>query len=360
MKNLFLSIVTFGLLVAIAPSTMATDICSNDPLSSADFYVKTNSAVYLRDISCMDSNIITTLPSGELLHVVGLTEDWHKVVRQDGTQGWLYATFLESTSESFDTTSEPVTTEPEVTHDPMYDIYGHKYENGIWNVYNNGIVGGYPDGSYQPDKTINRAELLKIIVEAAYDDSDFEGYANSTCFKDVDPGQWYTPYICFAKEEGIVEGYGDGTFKPAQEIIFVEALKIATVGFGHEYTEGSPWYKDTVEYASSMNTIPLDIVAFNQAFKRGQMADMITRMLKYQESQTAFDEYVGDSLNYKVTYQTIESGLDVEDVVGTGQCISTDAELYENESSMELSECTTCMCDNGNWLCTGLCVEPIE
>jgi len=345
---------TVAMLIAVAPSSMATDICSNDPLSSVDFYVKTNSAVYLRDISCMDSNIITTLPAGELLHVVGLTEDWHKVVREDGTQGWLYASFLEQTSETFDT-SEP---EPEViTHDPMYDIYGHKYEDAIWYVYNNGIVNGYPDGAYKPDDTINRAELLKIIIEAAYDDSDFAGYADQSCFNDVPAGTWFTPYVCFAKHEGIVEGYGDGSFKPGQQIVFVEALKIATVGLGHEYVEGTPWYKDTVEYASSINAIPLDIVAFNQAFKRGQMADMITRMLKYQESQAAFEEYVGDSLNYKVTYQTIEDGLDVEDIVGTGQCISTDAQLYDDGSSMELNECTTCACDNGNWLCTGLCLE---
>ncbi len=312
MKKLFLSIVTLALLVAVAPSTMATDICSNDPLSSADFYVKTNSAVYLRDISCMDSNVTATLPAGELLHVVGQTEGWHKVVRADGSQGWLWETFLVSTNETFSNptpTPEP-TPEPEpepvVTHDPMYDIYGHKYENAIWHVYNNGIVGGYPDGSYQPDKTINRAELLKIIVEASYDESEFDEYSDRKCFSDVDPGLWYTKYVCFAKTKGIVEGYSDGSFKPAQEIIFVEALKIATAGFGHAYEEGTPWYKNTVEYASEINIIPLDISAFNQAFKRGQMAEMITRMLKYQESEQAFEEYLGDKVDQRVTYEMLD------------------------------------------------------
>lgn len=353
MKKLVLLMMTVAMLVAVAPSSMATDICSNDPLSSADFYVKTNSAVFLRDISCMDSNVTATIPGGELLHVIGKTEDWHKVVRSDGSQGWLWVTFLDQTNESFVAPeSEP---EPEpVTYDPMYDIYGHKYEDAVWHVYNDGIVGGYEDGSYRPDKPINRAELLKIIVESAYDDSDFEGYANSECFTDVDPGLWYTPYVCFAEQEGIVEGYLDGSFKPDQEIIFVEALKIVTIGFGHEYIEGSPWYRNTVEYAESINSIPLDIVAFNQEFKRGQMAEMITRMLKYQESQTVFEEYVGDSLDYKVTYETIEDGLNVETVVGTGQCIDG-VELYDDGISINMGGCNTCTCDNGNWLCIGLC-----
>jgi len=343
MKKLVVLMMTMAILVASAPLTMATDICSNDPLSNADFYVKTNSAVYLRDISCMDSNVIATLPAGELLHVIGKTEDWHKVVRRDGSQGWLWVSFLDQTSESFDIV-------------PMYDVSGHKYEDAIMYIYDNGIVGGYPDGSYQPDRTINRAELLKIVVEANYGEEDFGVYSDDECFNDVPANTWFTPYVCFAKHQGIVEGYPDGTFKPGQEVNFVEALKITTVGFGHEYSEGDPWYKDTVDYASSVNAIPLDITAFGQSFTRGQMADMITRILKYQNSQATLDEYLGDAAVYKVTYNTIQAALNVEDVVGTGQCISTDAELYDDGSSMELSECTTCACDNGNWLCTGLCM----
>lgn len=346
---------TMALLVAGSPSSMATDICSNDPLSSADFYVQTNSAVYLRDISCMDSNITATIPAGEVLHVIGKTEGWHKVERSDSSQGWLWESFLVSTDETFDVTQPDPEPEPEVTHDPMYDIYGHKYEDAMWNVYENGIVQGYEDGSYKPDQTINRAELLKIIVEAAYDESDFEGYADQSCFSDVPANMWYTPYVCFAKDEGIVEGYEDGTFKPAQKIIFVEALKITTVGFGNEYVEGTPWYKDTVDYAANMNVIPLDIDSFSEKLTRGQMAELITRILKYQESETAFEDYVGDSIFYVVTFDTIDAELDVEALVDTGVCING-AIVYEDGESYDQDECTVCTCDNGNWLCTGLCM----
>ncbi|MBD3156541.1 SH3 domain-containing protein [Candidatus Peregrinibacteria bacterium] len=355
MKKLVLLMMTVALLVVAAPSSMATDICSNDPLSSADFYVKTNSAVYLRDISCMDSNITATIPAGEVLHVIGKTEGWHKIERSDGSQGWLWESFLVATDETFDVTQPEPTPDPEVTYDPMYDIYDHKYEDAIWYVYDNGIVQGYEDGSYKPEQKINRAELLKIIVEAAYDESDFESYANESCFTDVEAGQWYTPYICFAKQEGIVEGYEDGTFRPAQEIIFVEALKITTVGFGNEYTKGTPWYKDTVDYASDMNVIPLDIDSFSEKLNRGQMAELITRILKYQESETAFEEYIGDSMYYVVTFETIDAGIDVEALVGTGACIS-DSTVYDDGESYDQDECTVCTCNNGNWLCTGLCM----
>jgi hypothetical protein len=355
MKKIFLGAFVAIMLVTVifASTVSATDICSNDPLSSADFYVKTNSAVFMRDISCMDSNVTVTLPAGELLHVIGQTEGWHKVVRADGSEGWLWETFLVQTNETFGS-SEPVVVpepvvEPVVTHDPMYDISGHKYEDAIWYVYNNEIVNGYADGSYKPNDTINRAELLKIIVEAAYD-NEFESYGSASCFSDVSAGQWYTKYVCFAKQEGIVEGYEDGSFKPGQEIIFVEALKIATVGLGHAYEEGTPWYKNTVEYASGINAIPLDVTSFNQAFKRGQMADMITRMLKYKQSAAAFADYVGDSLSYNVTYQSIEAGLNVEALVGTGSCING-SEVVENGGST-MMECNSCACSNGVLACT--------
>jgi len=347
---------TLMMFVVVAPSSMATDICSNDPLSSADFYVKTNSAVYLRDISCMDSKIQLTLPAGELLRVVGKTEDWYKVVRSNGIQGWLWSSFLDQTDEVFDAQVDTGLTDTDVM--PLNDISDSKYHDAVMYVYDNGMVSGYPDGSYKPNKVINRAELLKIIIEANYDEQSFGSFASESCFSDVKPGLWYTKYVCFAKMQGIVKGYSDKTFKPAQEINFVEALKIATIAFGHDYKGGDPWYKPTVDYAASMNIVPLDVVAFDQKFSRGQMAELISRMLKYQEGQDAFDTFVGDLLNYKVTYNTIKAGLNVEDVAGTGKCIDSDGStLYEDGASVKKSECTTCVCSKGNWLCTGLCMK---
>lgn len=356
---------TFMLMVAVAviassgffgkSVVLATDVCSDTPQESADFYVETSQASWLMSQSCVDSDIIVTMPQGSVMHVIGKTEGWHKLVTENGQTGWMWEDFVISTSKTFNPVGSEPEPEPEVTYDPMYDIYDHKYEDAMWYVYDNGIVQGYEDGSYKPEQKINRAELLKIIVEAAYDEADFEGYAGQSCFSDVPANEWYTPYVCFAKDEGIVEGYEDGTFRPAQEIIFVEALKITTVGFGNEYTKGTPWYKDTVDYAADMNVIPLDIDSFSEKLTRGQMAELITRILKYQESETAFEDYVADSMYYVVTFDTIDAGLDVEALVGTGACIS-DSTVYEDGESYDQNECTVCTCDNGNWLCTGLCM----
>lgn len=106
------------------------------------------------------------------------------------------------------------------------DVAGHEYESAIDYVQRRGIVNGYEDGTYRPDDLINRAEFTKILVEHLYDEADFNSFATESCFKDVPGGEWYTRYVCFAKDKNIVNGHLDGNFKPADEINYVEALKI--------------------------------------------------------------------------------------------------------------------------------------
>lgn len=98
----------------------------------------------------------------------------------------------------------------------------HANEEAINNLVGDGIISGYPDGTFRPDYEINRAELAKMIV-ASVATPDPGIYNN--CFPDV-AAQWFAPYICYAKEGNWVEGYDDNFFRPEQNVNRVEALKI--------------------------------------------------------------------------------------------------------------------------------------
>jgi hypothetical protein len=87
----------------------------------------------------------------------------------------------------------------------------------------NGVINGYKDGYFRPDQLINRAELIKILVEGKNVAIDPMTYKN--CYTDIHE-EWYAQYICYAKEQGWVNGYPDKTFKPAQSVNRVEALKM--------------------------------------------------------------------------------------------------------------------------------------
>lgn len=154
-----------------------------------------------------------------------------------------------------------------------------------------GMVEGYPDGTFKSLNKINRAEFMKIVVEAVEEDNAIQG---SNCFPDVKE-EWYAKYVCKGKEMGLVSGYPDGTFQPANNINFAEASKIITVSLGLEKAEATqedPWYRPFVMPLSTEGAIPVSITDLDKPIARGEMAEIIWRVeenpenldsLKYEE-----------------------------------------------------------------------------
>jgi len=99
---------------------------------------------------------------------------------------------------------------------------GNEYYAQVTYVGNAGIFDGYDDGSFGTYNDINRAEFLKVLVEFVGVTPD-SSYSN--CFTDVKT-DWYAPYVCYAKEQGWVDGYPNGSFKPGDTVNKAEALKM--------------------------------------------------------------------------------------------------------------------------------------
>lgn len=85
------------------------------------------------------------------------------------------------------------------------------------------IISGKSIGIFAPDAPVTRAELTKIAVEAFKVSQNQGGDAG---FSDVASGEWYAAYIRAAKLADIVSGYSDGSFKPNSSVNRAEALKI--------------------------------------------------------------------------------------------------------------------------------------
>jgi len=99
----------------------------------------------------------------------------------------------------------------------------HPNYTAIEYLKQNKIIGGYPDGTFQPEGEITRAELMKILALSGGTTPDPEQYKN--CFPDV-AEDWYAKYVCYGKEQGWVEGYPDGTFQPGNKVVKAEAIKM--------------------------------------------------------------------------------------------------------------------------------------
>jgi hypothetical protein len=166
---------------------------------------------------------------------------------------------------------------------PFPDVpQNHPAYEAVRYLQVNGIVGGYPDGTFKPDNLVNRAEFTKILVEAIAEQVVIETCLkdNPRLFTDVDNNEWYGRYVCTAKRYGMAYGNPDGTYRPNDPIIFVEAATLLARNFELD-TQKPPeglWYKPFVEALERKNAIPLSIAHFEQQITRGEMADMMYRI----------------------------------------------------------------------------------
>jgi uncharacterized repeat protein (TIGR02543 family) len=100
----------------------------------------------------------------------------------------------------------------------------------FYAMYQKGYINGYEDGLFYPARNVTRAEFTKMLVMATGLYNGGKTYA-ATDLKD-DKGAWYTNYIACAVEAGIVDGYEDGNFYPDRTITRQEAAKMVFVAMG--------------------------------------------------------------------------------------------------------------------------------
>lgn len=96
------------------------------------------------------------------------------------------------------------------------------YKNYIGFLAQYNIVEGYGDGTFAPANKITRAEMTAILARAA----KFQLTGSATTFSDVDNSFWAKAYIATMAEKGLVNGYPDGTFAPNKNITRAETVTI--------------------------------------------------------------------------------------------------------------------------------------
>ncbi|WP_213414300.1 S-layer homology domain-containing protein, partial [Xylanibacillus composti] len=99
------------------------------------------------------------------------------------------------------------------------DISGHWAEASIKKAVVDGIVAGYPDGSFKPNHPVTRAEFIVMLAGAM----KLDGAGAALHFQDQDQiGSWAKGAAALAVEAGIVSGYEDGSFRPDAKITRAE------------------------------------------------------------------------------------------------------------------------------------------
>jgi len=151
-----------------------------------------------------------------------------------------------------------------------------------------GIGGGYSDGTFRPNQPVNRAEAAKFLVLAVI--GDFQGsIRNSGKFHDVADDEWYTKYVMAASVLQIIQGNADGTFRPGSPVNTAEFLKMLALTFDlqadlpgdYQDVGADDWFAPYAGVAQQYELFPNrgSYLEPERAMTRGEVAYAISRIL---------------------------------------------------------------------------------
>jgi len=167
------------------------------------------------------------------------------------------------------------------------DIQFHRYALAISNLADKEIVKGYADEGFHPEQLVGRAEALKMILKSKNHLEEekgskkvvnFEGYQNqNTGLWDVRPTDWFNPYVGYALEKKIADGYANHTFRPHQTVNLAEALKMILNVYEIPIWDGqtNPWYKKYMDKGFELRLIPYGMYDPGQTLTRAELAYLV-------------------------------------------------------------------------------------
>jgi hypothetical protein len=174
-----------------------------------------------------------------------------------------------------------------------------------------GIIDGMDDGKYHPELDVTREQFAKVLVEALGLGSAAGAAQGATQFADVEAGRWSSGYVNVAVGQGILKGYPDGTFKPANKVTYAEAVTmlVRALGYQDSFLSGT-WPGNYVAKSADLG-ITEDVTFASDGFAdRGSMAVMVNNTL---DAEVVKVKEFGDIITYEESEDSLlEDKLDVD------------------------------------------------
>ena len=107
------------------------------------------------------------------------------------------------------------------------------YDEAVAVMSTLGVVGGYADGSFNPNGTLTRGAAAKIICNLILGTTTANALVAKTApYSDVPANHTFAPYIAYCQKEGIISGYADGTFKSGNTLTGYAFMKMLLGALG--------------------------------------------------------------------------------------------------------------------------------
>ncbi len=182
------------------------------------------------------------------------------------------------------------------------------YQSTIEYLQSKGVIKGYASGRFEPGRSINRAEFIKMML-STYGFEPGEETSFSYPYKDVPENLWYAPYVQRAWELGVIDD--NAKFNPTKKTTRVEGTKMVLRLIGvslprtiHEEewplnyrdVRHDTWYAPTVLYGTSYGIVQASDEE-NQYFRplqelsRGEATELLYNMDVLMIGNAYFDTY---------------------------------------------------------------------
>ncbi|WMJ76928.1 MULTISPECIES: S-layer homology domain-containing protein [unclassified Sedimentibacter] len=160
------------------------------------------------------------------------------------------------------------------------DVEGTDYADAVARLTALDIIVGYEDGTFKPDNSITRAEFAAIVIRALGMEDIAVDSVDNTKFADMRGTHWASGYVNLATAQGIIVGYPDGTFKPEAQVTYSEAVAMLVRLLGYEPALNSNvWPSNYLTKASEVGLTLGVKFNYNDPAKRGVVSNLVNKAL---------------------------------------------------------------------------------
>ena len=192
-----------------------------------------------------------------------------------------------------------------------------------------GIVSGDAAGTLRPYAPLSRAEFAKLAVGLLDKIDEAKAKTGASRFSDVASTHWALPYVNFVAEQGIIVGYPDGTFAPDAEITYAQAITVVLRVLGYEESVlGGIWPNNYIHKAAALELTEGMQVSADASISRADAFVLLARALDtemYGAKTKPADAFGFSFVENAVVLSTYETDAslavgEVKTSVGTFKC----------------------------------------
>lgn len=221
--------------------------------------------------------------------------------------------------------------------------YTHKNYDAIMHLTELGVIAGYEDGTFCPEKEITRTEFCALMARTlGYNKDTYE--AGEIPFDDVPEDYWGRAYISYCYELGLINGMEEGVFAPADKVTVAQIAKMSVCAVGKEDEAleivGKKWYSGYMDVADFYGLLDETDQEPDEKAVRANVAQVVYNMI----TADITDESEDDDMPEILDIDDIEKDED-EDSEESTIC---DEEIVEAFMAKDYSDVKVILVDAGH------------